>query len=42
LAVGRNFKVNIIEPDIYPLAIQGPKSEELMSSIFEEILKLIL
>ena len=25
---------DIIEPDIYPLAIQGPKSEELMSSIF--------
>ena len=39
LAVGRNFKVDIIEPDIYPLAIQGPKSEELMSSIFGEKIK---
>ena len=39
LAVGRNFKVDIIEPDIYPLAIQGPRSEELMSSIFGEKIK---
>ncbi len=39
LAVGRNFKVDIIEPDIYPLAIQGPKSEKLMSSIFGEKIK---
>jgi dimethylsulfoniopropionate demethylase len=39
LAVGRSLKVNIIEPDVYPLAIQGPKSEELMSSILVKKLK---
>ena len=34
LALGFDLKVNIIEPKIYPLAIQGPKSEKLMISIF--------
>ena len=33
LAVGRNFKVDIIEPDIYPLAIQGPKAIEAMQPL---------
>ena len=33
--------VKIEEPDVYPLAIQGPKSEDLMVSIFgEEIRKI--
>ncbi|MDC0045324.1 dimethylsulfoniopropionate demethylase [Pelagibacteraceae bacterium] len=39
LAVGGNLNVNIIEPDVYPLAIQGPKSEELMSKVFGEKIK---
>ena len=34
LALGFDLKVNIIEPEIYPLAIQGPKSEKLMISLF--------
>ncbi|MDC0216409.1 dimethylsulfoniopropionate demethylase, partial [Candidatus Pelagibacter sp.] len=40
-ALGSNFDVNIEEPDVYPLAIQGPKSEELMISIFGEDIKKI-
>ena len=41
LALGSNFDVNIIEPDVYPLAVQGPKSEALMISIFGEDIKKI-
>ena len=41
LALGSNFNVNIIEPDVYPLAVQGPKSEELMASLFGEDIKKI-
>ena len=40
-ALGLNLNATIEEPDVYPLAIQGPKSEELMVSIFgEEIRKI--
>ena len=40
-ALGLNLNVKIEEPDVYPLAIQGPKSEDLMASIFgEEIRKI--
>ena len=41
IALGSNFNVNIIEPDVYPLAVQGPKSEELMVSLFGEDIKKI-
>ena len=41
LALGSNFDVNVIEPDVYPLAVQGPKSEALMVSIFGEDIKKI-
>ena len=40
-ALGLNLKVSIEEPDVYPLAVQGPKSEELMVSIFGEEIKKI-
>ena len=40
-ALGLNLDVNIEEPDVYPLAVQGPKSEELMISIFGEEIKKI-
>ena len=41
IAVGLNLNVSITEPDVYPLAVQGPKSEDLMASIFgEDIRKL--
>ena len=40
-ALGLNLNVKIEEPDVYPLAIQGPKSEELLISIFGEEIKKI-
>jgi dimethylsulfoniopropionate demethylase len=41
LALGSKLNVNIIEPDVYPLAIQGPKSEILMTKVFGEEIKKI-
>ena len=41
LALGLNLNVMIEEPDVFPLAIQGPKSEELMVSIFGDEIKKI-
>jgi dimethylsulfoniopropionate demethylase len=41
LALGLKLNVMIKEPDVYPLAIQGPKSEELMISIFGDEIKKI-
>ena len=40
-ALGLNLDVIIKEPDIYPLAVQGPKSEELLVSIFGDEIKKI-
>lgn len=41
LAVGKGFDVSIDEPDVSPLAVQGPKAEDLMVSLFgDEIRKL--
>jgi len=34
IAFGKGLKVQIKEPDVSPLAIQGPKSEDLLASIF--------
>lgn len=34
LAAGREFDVRICEPDVSPLAVQGPKAEELLVSVF--------
>ena len=39
IALGSGYNVEIIEPDVYPLAIQGPKSEDLLVSIFGEDIK---
>ena len=36
LARGRNMDVDIFEPDVSPLAIQGPKSSALMERVFGE------
>ena len=41
IAIGSNLNVNIEEPDVYPLAIQGPRSEELLCSVFGEDIKKI-
>jgi len=41
LAIGNNFDVKIVEPNVDIMAIQGPKSFELMAKIFgEKITKL--
>ena len=40
-ALGLNLDVIIKEPDVYPLAVQGPKSEELLVSIFGDEIKKI-
>ena len=36
LARGYGLDVNISEPDIWPLAVQGPKAEELVARVFGE------
>ena len=41
LASGKDFNVNIHEADVNTIAIQGPKSENLMQKVFgDEIKKL--
>ena len=39
IALGSNLNVKINEPNIYPLAIQGPKAEDLLVNIFGEKIK---
>lgn len=39
LASGFKFDVKVTEPDVWPLAVQGPKAEELMVRIFDESVK---
>jgi len=34
IAYGKGFDVDLCEPDVYPLAIQGPKAEALLCSLF--------
>lgn len=34
LALGKGLDVDIFEPDVSPLAIQGPKADELMARVF--------
>ncbi len=41
LAAGRGLEVKIDEPDINPLAVQGPKAETLMARIFGDEVKAI-
>jgi len=36
LATGFNLDVSVTEPDIWPLAVQGPKAETLMARVFGE------
>ena len=36
LATGFGLDVKVTEPDVWPLAIQGPKAEELMTRVFGE------
>ena len=39
LSVGMGLDVSICEPDVSPLAVQGPKSEQLMQKVFGENIK---
>lgn len=34
LALGMKLDVDITEPDVWPLAVQGPKSDDLMTEVF--------
>jgi dimethylsulfoniopropionate demethylase len=36
IAYGRGFDVRVFEPDVSPLAIQGPKADDLMSDVVGE------
>ena len=36
LAVGAGFDVEVSDPDVFPLSIQGPKSETLLSRLIDE------
>ena len=39
LATGLGFDASVSEPDVWPLAIQGPKAEELMTRVFGDSVK---
>ena len=41
LATGFGLNVNVSEPDIWPLAVQGPKAENLLTRVFGEEIKKI-
>ncbi len=34
IAIGRKLQVGVSEPDVFPLAVQGPKAEDLLIEIF--------
>jgi dimethylsulfoniopropionate demethylase len=39
LAIASNMDVEIVEPDVSPLAVQGPKADELMSRVFGDAVR---
>jgi len=39
LATGFGLNVEIEEPEVYPLALQGPKAEDLMAKVFGETIR---
>lgn len=39
IALGFNYNVKVFEPDVHPLAIQGPKSDELAARVFGDSIK---
>ena len=41
LAQGYGLDVKVCEPDIFPLAVQGPKADDLMARVFGEIVRKI-
>lgn len=36
LAIGLNLDATVTEPDVWPVAVQGPKAEDLMARVFGE------
>ncbi len=41
IATGRDLDVRVSEPDVYPLAVQGPKAETLLARVFGEAARAI-
>ena len=41
LSLGAGLDVRIAEPDVFPLAVQGPKAEELLAGLFGEHIRTI-
>jgi len=41
LALGMGLEVQIEEPDVWPMAVQGPKSDDLMAAVFGETVRAI-
>ena len=41
LAIGMELNVLITEPDVFPLAIQGPKSEDVLAKLFGDYIRQI-
>ena len=39
LAIGKNLQVEIEEPDVSPLAIQGPLAEDLTARVFGDVVR---
>ena len=39
LAVGQGLDVDVVEPDVSPLAVQGPKADELMARVFGDVVR---
>lgn len=36
IAYGRNYNVKVFEPDVSPLAVQGPKADDLMADLLDD------
>ncbi len=39
LTVGQGLDVQVVEPDVSPLAVQGPKADELMARVFGDVVR---
>ena len=39
LAVWQGLDVEVVEPDVSPLAVQGPKADELMARVFGDVVR---
>ncbi|WP_323784195.1 dimethylsulfoniopropionate demethylase [Leisingera sp.] len=39
IAIAKGFDVEIVEPDVSPLAVQGPRADELMARVFGDAVR---